>query len=216
MAGLLESLLGKVGATVLMAAFKSIRARLQPRRLSRPSAPRNFFEHFGPGVPQELVRELLGSPHRQSEGYWGYAFNDALAQFEFNDAGRIESVALALTESSPKAGFPIPMLGVPLGKLHLDYFASDTDGKFWFRESSRTWELLYQSQLLPSITRSYHTFGALAALTPGELSESLFNVATARSSPRIASKGVRVNWVAISSSAEEMWFDWTLALPLAA
>ncbi|GAB2521393.1 hypothetical protein [Lysobacter humi (ex Lee et al. 2017)] len=216
MAGLLESIIARLGSTALSAVGSYLRARFKPRRLDRPAAPRDFFEHFGPGVPQERVRELLGAPHRQLERHWGYVFKDALAQFEMDGAGVVESVALALTATSPKTGFPIPGLGIALGKLSLDHFASDIDGKFQLRESGRTWELVYQTQLPPSLTRAHYTFGTLSVLTPGELDESIFSVETARKSARLASKGVRVNWVGISRSPEELWFEWSLALPIAA
>jgi hypothetical protein len=175
-----------------------------------------FFEHFGPGVCKEFVASSIGAPHRQIESLWLYQFSDALAQFDFRENGSAQSVALALTNDSPSSGFDLPAIGTPLGRLTLDAFTTERDGKLSYRSSLRTWELLYTVKFPPRWASNYYTLGALSLLAPGVLRESTFNTTIAEQTPRVAARGVLVNWVGISDTSEELWFEWSIALPAAA
>lgn len=216
MVGLIESMLARLGGTAIAAAFGSVVRRFRPSRISGQNAPRNFFEHFGPGVSKEFVKSKVGPPHRQVGALWLYQFSDALAQFDFASGDSACSVALALTNSSPSAGFDLPMIGAPLGKLTFDSFTAEKEGGFSYRSSLRTWELLYRVKFPPHWASNYHTFGALSLQVPGVLRESLFDTATAQRSPRLAARGILINWVGISDSPEELWFEWSIAMPASA
>lgn len=216
MFGFIETVLGRLGGSALLSGFNSLILFFRPKKISRSKAPRNFFEHFGPGVTQSFVTNSIGAPHRQYESFWLYQFVDALAQFDFHPNGSARSVALALTNDSPRAGFPIPAVEVPLGKLTFDSLTNYEDGKFCYRNTIRTWELLYHVKFLPSWASNYYTFGALCVQAPGVLSEPEFDFNIARLSPRIAAKGTRINWVGVSDTSDELWFDWSIAMPIAA
>ena len=216
MRNLIESFIGKLGGTAVIAAIKAIAEKYKPTKIADQKAPRNFFEHFGPNVSMEFVKSKIGAPHRQTESVWSYHFSDALAQFEFSENGSARSVALALTVNSPASGFDLPFLGVPLGKLTLGHFVMEREGKLSYRSSLKTWELLYQVQFPPHWATNYYTFGALSLLTPFSLKESLFNTEEAQRTPRVAAKGALVNWVGISNTPEEIWFDWSIAIPVSA
>jgi hypothetical protein len=216
MIGLIESILGKLGGSALSTGISSLVRWLKPAKISRPKTPRNFFEHFGPGVSKDFVTSSIGAPHRQIESLWLYQFADGLAQFDFPDSGGARSVALALTETSPNSGFALSAVGIPLGKLTLDAFITERDGKLSYRSSLRSWELLYTVKFPPHWASNYYTFGALSLLAPGVLQESSFDTKVAERTPRLAAKGVLVNWVGISDTSEELWFEWSIALPAAA
>lgn len=216
MFGLIESILGKLGGSALSAGVSSLVRRFRPTKIPDQKAPRNFFDHFGPGVSKEFVKSHIGAPHRQSQSLWLYQFSDALAQFDFRGSDAARSVALALTNNSPASGFDLPMIGVPLGKLTLDSFAIEGDGQFSYRSSLRTWELLYCVKFPPHWASNYHTFGALSLLAPGALKESIFDTSVAEKTPELAAKDVLVNWIGISDSSEELWFEWSIAMPASA
>lgn len=213
MIGLIESILGKLSGSALSSGIGHVFRLFRPTNISRPKAPRNFFEHFGPGVSKEFVTRSIGAPHRQAQSLWLYQFADALAQFDFREDGSARSVALALTNNSPKSGFNLPTIGTPLGKLKLDAFSTELEGKMSYRSSMRTWELLYTVRFPPHWVSNYYTFGALSLLAPGVLRESSFDTNLAGRTPRLASKGTLVNWVGISDTPEELWFEWSIALP---
>jgi hypothetical protein len=213
---LIESIIGKLGGTALVAVIKSIIEKFKPTKIEEQKAPINFFEYFGPNVSKEFVKSKIGAPHRQTGSVWSYHFSDALAQFEFSENDSARSVALALTYNSPASGFDLPLVGIPLGKLTLDHFVMERDGKLSYRSSLRTWELLYHVQFPPHWTTNYYTFGALSLLTPFSLKESSFNTEEAERTPRVAAKGALVNWVGISNTPEELWFDWSIAIPASA
>ena len=213
---LIESMLAKLGGSAIVGDINSLIRRFRPTNITGQNAPRNFFEHFGPGVSKEFVKSKIGAPHRQSGPVWVYQFSDALAQFEFTESDSARSVALALTNDSPTSGFNLPMIGIPLGKLTFDLFTTEKDGRFFYRSSMRSWELMYCVKFPPHWVSNHYTFGALSLLAPGSLKESIFDAATAERTPRVAARGVLVNWVGISESSEELWFDWSIAMPASA
>ena len=216
MIGFIEAIIGRLGGSAIVAGVSSLIRKFSPTRISGQTAPRNFFEHFGPGVSKEFVESKIGPPHRQIESIWLYQFADALAQFDFSGGESARSVALALTVGSPAAGFVLPAVEVPLGKLTLGHFSADLDGKFLYRSTLRTWELLYCVKYPPHWASNYYTFGALSLLAPFSFMESSFDTQLAERTPRLAAKGALVNWVGISDTSEELWFDWSIAVPASA
>jgi hypothetical protein len=212
----IETILARLGGSAIVTGIGALINRFRPIKITGQRAPRNFFDHFGPGSSKEFVKSKLGAPHRQSESFWFYQFSDALAQFDFSGGESARSVALALTVGSPSSGFDLPMIGVPIGKLTLDHFAADVDGKFVYRSSLRTWELIYCVKFPPHWASNYYTFGALSLLVPFSFKESSFDTQLAQRTPHLAAKGTLVNWVGISDTSEEMWFDWSIAVPASA
>jgi hypothetical protein len=210
MIGLIETIVARIGGSAITAGIGSLINKFRPTKIAGQKAPRNFFQYFGPGVSKDFVRSKIGPPHRQIESIWLYQFSDALAQFDFSSSESARSVALALTVGSPSSGFELPMIGVPLGKLTLDHFATEVDGKFLYRSSVRAWELIYCTKFLPHWASNYYTFGALSLLAPFSLRESVFDTKLAERTPRLAAKGTLVNWVGVSDTSEEMWFDWPI------
>ena len=139
MKNLIESIIGKLGWTAIAAAIKSILYKFKRTKISEQKAPINFFDNFGPNISKGFVKSKIGAPYRQTESVWLYRFSDALAQFEFSENGSARSVALALTVNSPASGFNLPLVGIPLGKLTLDHFIMEHEGKLSYRSSLRTW-----------------------------------------------------------------------------
>lgn len=212
----IEGILLKLAESATVAIIKSWFYKLWPTRIAGQNAPRNFFEYFGPGVSKEFVTSKVGAPHRQIGSLWLYRFADALAQFDFTGGDSARSVALALTDSSPSAGFDLPTIGTPLGKLTLDSFSTEQDGEFIYRKSSNTWELLYCTKFSPHWASNYYTFGALSLKAPGVLRESTFQTSIAEQNPDKAVKGVLVNWIGISETSDDLWFEWSIAMPTSA
>lgn len=216
MIGIIESILGRLGGSAFAAGVESLIRKFSPVKIVGQKVPRNFFDYFGPGVSKEFVVSKVGAPHRQIESLWLYQFSDALAQFDFRDGSGAKSVALALVNDSPKVGFDLPLIGASLGKLTFDSFAGEKEGEFSYRSSLRTWELLYSRKFPPQWASNYYTFGALSLLAPGVFRESSFDTKIAEHDPHAAAQGVLVNWLGISDTSEELWFDWSIAFPASA
>ncbi len=165
----------------------------------------------------EFVREQLGTPSTRIDltpgKVWAYRFSDSVVQVEFGDDDCVKTLVLALTEDSPKRGFALPF-SAPLGQLTFDDLTPDQDGKLRYRSSLRTWELLFETRGIPHQISNYVTYGALVPLWPGRLADTSFDTSAARLAPRLAAKGVRINWVGVSRDDEEIWFDWQFALPV--
>lgn len=188
------------------------------KRWSRPviehrKAPSNFFDHIFPGVSKDRVKEILGSPHRVfQDKYWAYRFKDALVQIEYWDGGGAKSIAIALTIHSPKSGFKHPMLDVPLGKMSLADAMQD-EGELKYRSSLRSEEIVWVTRIgVPGAWNNY-TFGALLPLTPGVLDETSFTWDSDKDQLISNAKDVHINWIAVSGSMDEVFFDWVLGLP---
>jgi len=177
-----------------------------------PRIPSDLLEHIRPGVSSERVRDVLGAAHKIYDNTWWYRCPEALIQIEFSERAGASSVVLALTLGAPSSWFIIPMFGRPLGSLSLaDVF--EEDGKFRYRSTLRTEELLFETRIGPPGAEKNYTFGVLRPLAPGSLADVNFdwdyNKKELRSDPR----SVIFNWIGLSESTEELWFDWSLALP---
>jgi len=177
-----------------------------------PRIPSDFFEHIRPGVPSERVCEVLGAAHKVCGNTWWYRCPEALVQIEFYESAGARSVALALTLGAPPSGFIIPMFGKPLGILSLaDAFEEGV--KFRYRSSLRTEELLFETRIGPPGAEKNYTFGALRPLAPGSLADVNFDWGYNNNELRSDPSSVIFNWAGLSESSEELWFDWSLALP---
>lgn len=177
-----------------------------------PRIPSNLLEHLRPGVPRERVAEILGPAHRVCGGTWWYCCPSALVQIEFYDDGGASTVAIALTIGSPESGFNLPMHSTALGKISLAEVMED-DGEFRFRSTRRTEELLFHTRIGPPDAWRYYTFGILRPLASGSLAEGEFEWDYENKRLLSNPESVRINWVGISESSEELWFDWSVALP---
>ncbi|MDP1663746.1 MAG: hypothetical protein Q8L79_01365 [Methylobacter sp.] len=177
-----------------------------------PKIPKNLLEHLRPGVPRERVAEILGQAHKVCGRTWWYCCPSALVQIEFYDDGGASSVAIALTIGSPDSGFILPMHSTTLGKITLSEVMED-EGEFRFRSTLRTEELLFQTRIGPPGAWKYYTFGVLRPLASGALAEGEFEWNYENQRLLSSPESVRINWVGISESSEELWFDWSIALP---
>lgn len=177
------------------------------------NVPYNILETIEPNSPKERVKEILGVPHRISDKIWQYRFKEALIEITFNENSAVKTIALALTTDSPKQGFSIPMFDKPLGHISFGDFGRELTN-IRYRTSLRTSELLLETRVGPSGTWLNITFGALSPLTPGVLAET--NIPNFKNNKIILSEAVKVhiNWVAVSGSSDEEWFDWSLAIKL--
>ncbi len=182
---------------------------------NRPSigtvgAPANFFDHIRPGTPQERIKEILGVPHLRIGETWCYRFQDALIQMEFDTYQTVRYAALAVTNETLPAGFSVPWVDKCLGSLTLADVAEE-EGELEYRSTLRTEEILWRARLgLPGAWQHY-TFGALWPHRPGRLPEPGF-VWNYETGNLISDPSELIfNWVAISATSEDIWFDWSLA-----
>ncbi len=211
----LTGILGKVISAAFGPAFSYAKKRWLRPSIETEKAPQNVFEHLQPGASKDRVREVLGSPHRTAGETWGYRFRDAMIQIEFWDSGSAKSVALALTIHSPKAGFKVPMIERPLGQLTLEDAMSES-GEIEYRSTLRTEELLWKARIGATGAWLNYTFGALCPLAAGYLADVSFR--WHREANRLITRpaDVKINWMAVSDSIDEVWFEWSLGLPAVA
>jgi hypothetical protein len=202
----------KIFSAVFGPTYSYVKKRWFRPSLETQKAPQNIFEHLQPSTSKDRIKEVFGSPHRVSDDTWCYRFKDAMVQVEFWDSGAAKSVALALTSYSPKAGFPIPMIDQPLGQLTLEDVMCN-QGNFEFRSSLRTEEVLWKTRIGAPGAWFNYTFGALSPLTPGYLAGVSFQWDYESEQLITHPAGVKINWIAISDSMDEVWFDWALGLP---
>jgi len=175
------------------------------------SVPLDILYKIEVSCSKGKVQEILGNPHRVVSDMWLYRFREALVQIAFYENGAVKSVALALTIYSPKKGFAIPMFDKPLGEITFGDFGQElVDVRH--RSTLRTSELLLETRVGPIGAWSNFTFGALSPLAPGMLADvNVPDIAEDVVLSKVAK--LRINWVAISESSEEEWFEWSLAIP---
>lgn len=175
------------------------------------SVPQDILIQIELSSSKEKVKEILGSPHRVISNMWLYRFREALVQVDFYENNAVKAVALALTINSPKRGFTVPMFDKPLGSISFGDFGREL-AELRYRSTLRTSELLLETRVGPPGAWMNFTFGALAPLSPGMLADVNISTTTERVILSEAAK-VRINWVGISESLEEQWFEWSLAIP---
>lgn len=174
-------------------------------------APADFFDHIRPGTPQERIKEILGVPHLRTSEAWCYRFHDALIQMEFDPYDTVRYAALAVTNETLPAGFSVPWVDKNLGSLTLADMEEE-EGEVEYRSTLRTEEILWRARLgVPGAWQNY-TFGALWPLRPGRLPEPGFVWNYEAGKLTSESSDLIFNWVAISATNEDIWFDWSLAL----
>jgi hypothetical protein len=212
---MIETLIGsaeKIFSVVLRPAYSYAKKHLFRPSVETSKAPKNIFDHIQPSASKDRVKEVLGSPHRMVGDAWGYRFKDAMVQIEFWDSGSAKSVALALTIYSSKAGFRLPMIDQPLGVLTLEDAMND-QGDLEYRSSLRTEEVLWKTRIGATGAWLNYTFGSLLPLAPGYLAETSFQWDHESKQLITSPADVKINWIAISDSMEEVWFDWSLGIP---
>ena len=104
------------------------------------------------------------------------------------------------------------MHSAPLGKITLAE-AMEDGGEFRFRSTLRTEELLFNSRIGPPGAWKHYTFGVLRPLASGMLAEGEFEWDYENKKLISKPENILVNWVGISESSKELWFDWSVALP---
>lgn len=173
--------------------------------------PSSLLSQLRTRTSKGRVKEILGTHHLQSNDTWWYCCPNGFVQIEFRESGGIAAVAVALSAATPDMQFDVPFLSVPLGQLSLaDVMA--VGGELSYRFTMRTEEILCLVRVGPPGAGLFITFGALWPHTEVRLRPSEFcwdREADALVSPP---ENVLINWIAISDSMEEIWFDWAVFL----
>ena len=172
-------------------------------------APRNLLDHIKPTASPDHVRSILGPPHQISGENWAYRFADLIVQLEFWPGSGAKSVAVGLTGRSKQERFPIPGCSKPLGVLSIAD-AYEEISSIRYRNSLRHEDILVSGRIGPPGAWQAWTFGATRALAARALHESYFEWDHAREQLITPASMVLVNWVAVSSSDDEVWFDWSI------
>jgi hypothetical protein len=128
-------------AKVLISPFTKL-AALAYESFRRPTinlskAPDNLFEHIRPGVSTSRVRDLLGEPHRATNGRYCYTFSDACVQIDSKDQATVDAVSVGLSKLGWRRDFHIwPMHNLVLGKTPFRDVV-EPDAKIYFEWSSK-------------------------------------------------------------------------------
>lgn len=198
--------LGTAGIRDVRSKFGRPRIMAQKRR-----APEDLFFGIELGAPASAVRDLLGTPSRTREKWWGYRFVDGLISIEFADDQSVLTLALAITNSDATFSFPWFEDYPPLGTLTLDrVIFEQTD--LTFRESLRHQELVTYTRAGPTGAWINYTFGALSPLAQGDLADTHFDWDRETETLKTPTNEVRVNWVAISAMSGPAFFPWDLGV----
>lgn len=172
--------------------------------------PRNIFEHLKPSASPEHVRAVLGPAHQIVEQHWFYRFADVLVQIEFWEGSGAKSIALGLVGKEIRHRFPVPICKKPLGQLSIADVRHEED-TLRYRNSLRHQEVLVEARLGPTGAWSNWTFGAMMAVGSQALHESYFMWDSESNRLKTDPSMVLVNWVAVSNSNDEVYFDWSMS-----
>ena len=210
---MLEALSGFLGKT--LGGFVGPLWRYLVATFRRPSirltkAPRNLLEHLKPAASQDHVRALLGSARQVVEQYWFYRFADALVQIEFWEGSGAKAIALGLVGKRKEHRFPVPGCEKALGQLSIADVRCE-GSTLRYRHSLRHQEVVVEVRLGPTGAWSNWTFGAMMAIGSQALHESYFEWDAEADRLRTDASFVLVNWVAVSDSADEVYFDWSMS-----
>lgn len=168
-------------------------------------APENIFDQLCPGTSLERMREILGAPHRESDGQYSYSFRDAFVQIRSKDQKSVTSAALALPRIDKKTQFQIPPLPHVLGKTSLANVLSDSDSTIEKDNSTKHWGISVQNYYGFSGLYRYYTFGVLEAPC---LECPCFEWDHTTDSLKSDPSTVIINWASVSGSSDEgAWFD---------
>lgn len=209
---MLEALAGfveKVAGALVKAVWSYLVATFRRPSIRLSKAPQNILDHLKPSASQERVRELLGPPHQVAGDHWLYRFSDVLVQVEYWPDSGAKSIALGLVGKSRSHRFPIPICQKPLGLLSIADVHEDQD-TLRYRSSLRHEEMLVEVCLGPTGAWSYWTFGAMMAVGARVLHESYFEWDHEAEHLKTPPSLVLVNWVAVSNSGDEVYFDWSM------
>ena len=200
--GFLMKLLGPVSGD----AIKKILVRIRRPKVQLSRAPANILEHIAPGAPADRVRELLGSPHKAVSSVWSYRFEDLLLTIEFWKGGSVRTVLAGVAKIHKRARFKIYPLEFELGTLVLSDVVAD-GFNVRLRTTNKTEELLVQKNYGMPGNHWYFTFGALWA---PYIYQSDFKWDYQKNKLNSDPSEVLMNWVAISESSDEVWFDYSM------
>lgn len=209
---MIEALTGFAGKAIgwlVAPIWKYLNKTFRRPSIQLVKAPRNLLEHLRPSASRDRVRELLGPPHQEVSEHWFYIFSDVLVQIEFWQEGGAKSIALGLVGNRRKHQFPIPICEKPLGQLFISDVRELQD-TLRYRDSLRHQEILVESRLGPTGAWSHWTFGAMMAVGSRTLLESHFEWDQKTGSLKTPQSLVLVNWVAVSNSDAEVYFDWSM------
>ena len=200
---------GKIAGTLVGPAWRYLVEKFRRPSIRLRKAPRNLLEHLKPAASQDRVREILGPPHQVVEDHWFYRFSDVLVQVEFWKGSGAKTIALGLVGKGKEHRFPIPICQKPLGQLSIADVREEQD-TLRYRSSLRHEEILVEARLGPTGAWSNWTFGAMMAVGSRALHESHFEWDGEAKRLKTAPSLVLINWVAVSSSADEAYFDWSM------
>ncbi len=172
----------------------------------------NILEKLPVGSPKSKVLELLGEPHKVCVGVFFYKFSEAFIQVDFYPDEGIKTIAIGLTNKSSCFGFIVPDYELRMGELRFRDLHCDPSS-IRFRQTLRSTELVCEIRVGPPGAWTYYTFGALSPLVPGDFRSADLGVETEVEVISIA-LGVEINWVALSASTDEVWFDWMQGITL--
>lgn len=205
----LTGFFGKALGSLVGPLWKYLLATFRRPTIRLAKAPRNILDHLKPSSSQEHVRAVLGAPHQVVEQHWFYRFADALVQIEFWQGGGAKSIALGLVGKGKERRFPVPICTKPLGQLSISDVRQEQD-TLRYRDSLRHQEVLVEARLGPTGAWSNWTFGAMMAVGSQALHESRFEWDREGNRLTTDPSMVLVNWVAISNSNDEVYFDWSM------
>jgi hypothetical protein len=203
------SFVGKAAGSLVGPAGKYAIAKFRRPSIRLQRAPQNLLDYLKPSVSQDRVRELLGPPHQVVDDYWFYRFSDALVQTQFWPQGGAKTIALGLVGKRAEHRFPVPICQKPFGQLSIADVREEGD-TFRYRSSLRHQEMLVEARLGPPGAWINWTFGAMMAVGSRALHESYFDWDYQAERLRTNPSLVLINWVAVSDSSEEVYFDWSI------
>ena len=205
----LAGLAGRAAGALVRPAWNYLVATFRRPTIRLQKAPKNLLDHLKPSASQDRVRELLGPPHQVVENHWFYRFADVLVQIDFWSDGGAKSVGLGLVGKGTEHRFPIPICQKPLGQLSIADVREEHD-TLRFRSSLRHEEMLVEVRFGPTGAWSNWTFGAMMAVGSRALHESYFEWDREAERLKTSPSLVLINWVAVSNSSDEVYFDWSM------
>lgn len=192
------SFVSKVAGGFVARMIGGLVERLKRLKIALKRAPKNIFEQIAPGTSIERMKELLGAPHRESEGEYSYTFRDALVQIRSEDRRSVLSIAVALPTINKKSFFPVYPMGFVLGKQSL-HDVLTPESTIIKDNSSKHWCFWVREFYGFSGMYRYFTYGIIDApcIFPPPF-EWDYTTNQLKSDPRT----VLVNWVCVSKTED--------------
>lgn len=205
----LTGFLGKAIGSLIGPVWKYFTAAFCRPNIKLVKAPKNLLEHLKPSASKDRARQLLGPPHQIAGEQWAYRFSDVLVQIEFWEDSGAKSIALGLVGNRKEHRFPVPICQKPLGQLLVADVQEGQD-TLRYRDSLRHQEVLVEARLGPTGAWSHWTFGAMMAVGSRVLRESYFEWDHEAARLKTPQALVLINWIAVSNSDTEVYFDWSM------